>query len=95
VRSQAEPGTEEGHRDAQFTIARGRWLLAGLVLLFVGLGVRYSHKVLHDRSAFRRWQPLTAAVGVVEWREMSTSSICWICGCQRRKAERSWRTLWL
>jgi alpha-1,2-mannosyltransferase len=34
-----------------------RWFLAALVLLFVALAVRYSFKVLDDRSAFNRWRP--------------------------------------
>jgi hypothetical protein len=34
-----------------------RWFVLALLLLFVVLGVRYSFKVLDERSAFRRWQP--------------------------------------
>jgi hypothetical protein len=34
-----------------------RWFVLALLLLFLALGVRYSFKVLDDRSAFRRWQP--------------------------------------
>jgi alpha-1,2-mannosyltransferase len=40
-----------------------RWFLTGLVLLFLALGVRYSFKVLDDRSAFRRWQPQLQQLG--------------------------------
>src|SRR5262245_39147871 len=34
-----------------------RWFVAALLLLFAALSVRYSLKVLDNRSAFRRWQP--------------------------------------
>jgi alpha-1,2-mannosyltransferase len=38
--------------------SRGRFVFLGLlVVLFALLGLRYSIKVLQDRSAFRRWQP--------------------------------------
>src|SRR5262245_46154511 len=33
------------------------WFLAGLALLFVGLGVQYAVKVHAGRSALVRWQP--------------------------------------
>jgi hypothetical protein len=35
---------------------RQRWFVAGLLLLFAGLSVQYSLKVLHHRSAFERWR---------------------------------------
>jgi alpha-1,2-mannosyltransferase len=34
-----------------------RLFVLALLLLFAGLSVKYSLKVLQDRSAFRRWQP--------------------------------------
>lgn len=37
--------------------ASGRmWFLLGLIVLFVGLSVQYSVKVLHNRGAFNRWE---------------------------------------
>jgi len=35
---------------------RQRWFVAGLLLLFIGLSVQYSLKVLNHRSAFERWR---------------------------------------
>jgi hypothetical protein len=44
--------------------ARGqRWFILGLLLLFVALSVRYSFKVLANRSAFVRWQPQVQEMG--------------------------------
>src|SRR5271165_6531077 len=44
-------------------VAAQRWFLIGLVVLFVGLSVQYSHKALYSshkdaghRSAILRWQ---------------------------------------
>jgi hypothetical protein len=34
-----------------------RLFIAALLLLFLALSVKYSYKVLHNRSAFTRWQP--------------------------------------
>lgn len=42
--------------------ARQRIFIAGLLLLFAAVSVHYSVKVLHNRSAFRRWQPQLAAL---------------------------------
>src|SRR6516225_4367828 len=33
------------------------WFAAGLLALFVGVSVQYSHKALANRSAILRWQP--------------------------------------
>jgi hypothetical protein len=33
------------------------WFVAGLLALFVGVSVQYSHKALANRSAILRWQP--------------------------------------
>jgi alpha-1,2-mannosyltransferase len=37
--------------------ASQRWFLIGLAVLFVGLSIQYSHKVVGHRSAITRWQP--------------------------------------
>ena len=42
---------------------RQRWFVAGLILLFVGLSVQYSLKVLNHRSAFERWREQILLMG--------------------------------
>src|ERR1700751_3556242 len=38
------------------TDVRQRWFVAAVLLLFIGLSVQYSLKVLSHRSAFERWR---------------------------------------
>ena len=46
------------------THSRGQTaFIAGLVLLFAVLGVRYSSKALQDRSAFNRWRQQIQLLG--------------------------------
>jgi hypothetical protein len=39
-----------------------RWFAVALVVLFLGLGVKYSFKALANRSAFDRWRPQVQAM---------------------------------
>ena len=39
-----------------------RWFVAGLAVLFLALGVKYSFKALANRSAFDRWRPQVQAL---------------------------------
>jgi hypothetical protein len=43
--------------DRSWERTRQTWFVVGLLALFVGLSVQYSHKALANRSAILRWQP--------------------------------------
>jgi hypothetical protein len=49
--------------------AARRCFVAGLVLLFVVLGIRYSVKALDERSAFARWRAQIEQLGAVDISE--------------------------
>jgi hypothetical protein len=53
--------TKDGHRMHALSLRRApdgrqRWFVAGILVLFIGLSVQYSLKVLSHRSAFERWR---------------------------------------